>query len=365
MPIVTQRELAWLGSSTRVVVGSDLLFELPSYCRKLGAFPSALVVTDEQLPERYSAAVATGLKAGGFRTHLGVVPAGDASKSLEQVSRLYDQLATLQMGRDGLIVGVGGGMVTDLAGFVGSTWMRGVATALCPTTMEADIDAAIGGKTGINHPAGKNLIGAFHHPRLVVIDTDCLATLPDRDFSAGLAESVKHAAISDEAFLEWHEAHASELLERRQPLLLELVDRNVATKAEIVARDEREERGIREVLNLGHTVGHAIEAACGYRLRHGECVALGMVAECHLSMLLGSFGARAAARLVALLRKLRLPVRLSEAVDVETVLNHLRLDKKSALGKPRFALLEGFGRPVIRSDIPAPKIIEAIESIAP
>jgi 3-dehydroquinate synthase len=363
--IHNDRELEWAGYSTRVVVGSGVLPQLSACCRDVGGFSRALVVTDAQLAESYAAPVVTALESHGMPAGLAVVPPGDASKSLDQASRLYNHLAKLGVGRDGVVVGVGGGMVTDLAGFVGATWMRGVTTALCPTSLEADIDASIGGKTGVNHSAGKNLIGAFHHPRVVVIDTDCLTTLPDRDLSAGLAESVKHAAISDEPFLAWHEAHAAEILEHDRPCLGELIDRNITIKAHIVARDEREEGGIRALLNFGHTIGHAIEAVCDYRLRHGESVALGMVAECRLASSLGILEPACTSRLSALLEKLHLPTRLHESLDLEAVSAYLRLDKKAVSGTPRFALLKGFGAPVVQSDVPAELIRKAVESILP
>ncbi len=365
MVIHSDRELEWAGYATRVLVGSGVLPRLAACCRDVGGFSQALVVTDGNLAESYASPVVNALETDGVPTGLAVVPPGDASKSLDQASRLYDHLAKLGLGRDGLVVGVGGGMVTDLAGFVGATWMRGVTTALCPTSLEADIDASIGGKTGVNHSAGKNLVGAFHHPRLIVVDTDCLLTLPDRDVSAGLAESVKHAAISDETFLTWHEAHAAEILGRDASCLRDLLDRNITIKAGIVARDEREMGGVRAFLNFGHTIGHAIESVCDYQLRHGECVALGMVAECRLANSLGILDPGCTARLAALLEMLRLPTGLKKALDLEAVLASLRLDKKTVSGAQRFALLAGFGAPVVRSHIAASVIREAVESIFP
>ena len=205
MALDTDRIRRFQQRLTRVCLGSGLLGETARLCKEVAGFTRGLVVTDENLSEPYAANVRRSLVDAGIECGLAIVPAGDASKCMEQAERLYGMLANERVGRDGLIVAVGGGMVSDLAGFVGATWLRGVTTVLCPTTLEADIDASIGGKTAINHSSGKNLIGAFHHPRLVIIDTDCLKTLSQRDLVAGLAESVKHAVITGESFTAWHE----------------------------------------------------------------------------------------------------------------------------------------------------------------
>ncbi len=334
-------------------------------CRRLGGFGRAVVVTDENVADRYGEPVRAALRDAGVETDLVAVQPGDDSKSLEQAARLYDRFAEWRLARDDVVVAVGGGVVTDLAGFVGATWMRGVATVLCPTTLEADIDAGIGGKTGVNHASGKNLIGAFHQPRLVVVDTDCLDTLSDRDVVAGMAESIKHAAITGETFTRWHEQNAKRIRDRDAIALAELIERNIRIKADFVARDEREETGVRAFLNFGHTIGHAIETACGYAYRHGECVGLGMVAACRLSELVGLTDAGVSERVVRLLRTYGLRTQLDGAVDDTVLLNHLYHDKKVRGGSVRFVLLEGLGEPVLRSDVSEALVRDAIAGLQP
>ena len=363
MSIYREHDFNWASGATRVLVGTDLLDDVGGQCRKAGSFSRVMVVTDEHLTERYAPRVMESLSSHGYQADLAVVPEGDASKSVAEVSLLYDRLADFGVARDGLVVAVGGGMVTDLAGFVGATWMRGIATALCPTTLQADIDAAIGGKTGVNHPASKNLIGAFHHPRLVIVDTACLNTLSQRDLAAGMAESIKHAVITGEPFTAWHEQNVSAMLARDDDVIAELIDRNVVIKADIVSRDERETSGARAVLNFGHTIGHAIETVSGYRLRHGECVSVGMAAACRLSQALGLLADSVSERIVRLLVLYGLPVRVSESIDRDAIWASLQHDKKVRHDSVRFVLLKGLGQPVVESKIPEQAVRTAIASV--
>lgn len=365
MPLQSKHRFDWARGTTRVLVGTDLLSGVGQHCRDLGSFSRVLVVTDDHLTDRYASVVVEAMSSRGYETGLAVVPAGDGSKSLDQVTRLYDRLAELGVARDGLVVAVGGGMVTDLAGFVAATWMRGIATVLCPTTLEADVDACIGGKTGVNHAAGKNLIGAFHHPQLVIIDTTCLETLDDRDLAAGMAESIKHAVITGEPFTAWHEVNAAGVLARDPSILTTLIDRNIVIKAGIVSRDEREASGARAVLNFGHTIGHAIEAVLGFEMRHGECVSLGMVAACRLSQSLGMLADEDCARIAGLLESFGLPVRLRERIDQEALWACMQRDKKTYHDSLRFVLLKGLGQTVLKSNVPAEAIRSAITEIQP
>lgn len=291
------------------------------------------------------------------------VPVGETSKSLEQSRRLYDALAEMRFPRDGVVLGLGGGVVCDLAGFVAATWMRGVDLVLCPTTLEADIDAAIGGKTAINLSAGKNLVGVFHPARLVLIDPTCLRTLDARDIRAGLAESIKHALIASEEFLSWHESRLDDVRSLRDAALTELIERNVAIKSAIVSRDPFETTGERMFLNLGHTIGHAIENACGYSLRHGECVGLGMLAACRLSEQVAGLPSEVTRRVEALIRRIGLPTRLPETIPVETILEAIGRDKKSRAGSVRFVLLENIARPLVRTNVGLDDIVSAYHSL--
>ncbi len=246
-----------------------------------------LIVTDDHVGSLYGDAVLNSFAEVGITPCVHTVPAGERSKCVARAEDLYAAAARAGLARDGHVFALGGGVVSDLAGFVAATWMRGVGFAICPTTVEACIDASIGGKTAINIPAGKNLVGAFHQPHTVIIDPNCLSTLPARDVRAGLAESVKHALITSESMLAWHEDQLEAILACDPGVTTELIVRNVRIKADIVERDATERTGVRMLLNFGHTIGHAIESCSGYALRHGECVALGMLGVCRLSETLG------------------------------------------------------------------------------
>lgn len=255
-------------------------------------------------------------------------------------------------------------MVGDLTGFLAATWLRGVPFVQVPTTLEADVDAAVGGKTAVNHAAGKNLIGAFHQPRMVLIDTGTLATLDERDHRAGLAESVKHGIIRDAEFFTWHEDRARAILDRDEAVLGELIERNCRIKAEVVAADERE-AGLRAILNFGHTIGHAIESDQAYALRHGECVALGMVAATEIAVARGMLARRDADRITVLLKKMGLATRLRQPADPEVLTALMQKDKKVQSGKIRFVLPTGIGEVVTVSDVTSQQIAVGIGAIQP
>ncbi len=291
-------------------------------------------------------------------------PAGEGSKTIATAERLFAALAAARIERSAVVVGFGGGVAGDLAGFVAATWLRGVRLVQVPTSLLAAIDASVGGKTGVNLPAGKNLVGAFHQPQAVVIDTDFLQTLPQREFVSGLAESVKHAAIRDPGFLGWHEQHTGDILSRDEATLGELIARNCAIKAEVVARDEREV-GLRANLNYGHTVGHALEHVLNFELRHGECIALGILVENELARARALLTAEEAGRVGSLLMRLGLPPRLPRRIEPADVLAACRIDKKVHGGKVHFILLQGIGHPVRVTDVTADQIAAALELIQP
>lgn len=284
------------------------------------------------------------------KPHIVSVPGGEGSKSLKQVEQVCEQLATWRIERSGLIIALGGGVVGDLAGFVAAIWGRGIRFIQVPTTLLAAIDASVGGKTGVNLAAGKNLVGAFHQPQSVVVDTEFLGTLPERQFVAGLAESVKHAAIRDAGFLDWHEANAAAIRGRDPGVVETLVARNCAIKADVVARDERE-ADLRAILNYGHTVGHAIEAVLEYELLHGECVALGMMVENEIAVARGLLARGVADRIRALLEQLGLPTRLPRDVDVDALWGYCQVDKKNRGGGVSAVLLRGVCEPVRVGDL--------------
>ncbi len=323
------------------------------------------VVTDRNVWRLHGERLSASLRAAGLDHDEVVIPPGEGSKSLERLGEVYAALARFELDREGVILAFGGGVISDLAGLAAATWMRGVRFAICPTTLEADIDASIGGKTAVNISGAKNLVGAFHQPVLVTIDPDCLQTLDRRDVRAGLAESVKHALISSEEFLRWHEANVDRILALDEGVITELIRRNVEVKAAVVREDPLERTGRRMVLNFGHTIGHGIEACTGFALRHGECVALGMLAACRLSRGLGLIEETLVERVATLLGRFGLPTRVEQPVETERVMETLRVDKKVRDRATRFVLLEGVGRPVVRSDVPQELVREAYESLLP
>jgi 3-dehydroquinate synthase len=269
-------------------------------------------------------------------------PPGESSKSRDEWSRLTDALLAEGYGRDSAIVSLGGGVAGDLAGFVAATYMRGVPYLQVPTSLLAMLDASVGGKTGVDTPQGKNLIGAFHPPAAVVADPRVLATLPERDFRGGMAEAVKHGLIADADYFAWMERESDALLRRDEAALTRLVRRSVEIKAEVVSADERES-GRRAILNAGHTVAHALEHATGYALPHGEAVALGLVAECALAERLGVAPAGLGRRVAGLLSRIGLPIRFQASVSRARVLGAMGADKKNRNSQLRFALPRELG----------------------
>jgi 3-dehydroquinate synthase len=299
----------------------------------------------------------------GREVALEVLPDGEAHKTLDTAARLFSALARLGAQRDAAVLALGGGVISDLAGFAASLWMRGIDFVAFPTTLLAQVDAAIGGKTAVNLPEGKNLVGTFHPPRAVLCDLETLATLPEREYRAGLAEVVKYAAIRDAEFFAWLEGSAEALLARDPAALLEAVRRSVAHKAEIVTRDEREQ-GERALLNFGHTFGHALEAAGGYReLLHGEAVAVGMRWAARLSERLGLAPGADTLRLERLLARLGLGL-AAPAHPPAVLSEYLRLDKKARSGRLRFILWRGVGRAFVAEGID-PAAVDAVLAEAP
>ncbi|NBU25070.1 MAG: 3-dehydroquinate synthase [Gammaproteobacteria bacterium] len=281
-----------------------------------------------------------------------VLPDGERHKTLETVSRIIDALVANRFARDDLIVALGGGVVGDMAGFAAACYQRGIGFVQLPTTLLAQVDSSVGGKTGVNHPGGKNLIGAFHQPQAVVADTATLRTLPPRELRAGLAEVVKHALICDAELFAWLEANADALLGLEPAALTHAVRRCCAIKAGIVARDERE-TGERALLNLGHTFGHAIETVTGYGpWLHGEAVGVGLAMAAGMSQRAGWLPAADAARLDALLARLGLRTEARGSVTPDAARAAMRLDKKVRAGRVRLVLLKGIGQAFLSDDWP-------------
>jgi len=313
---------------------------------------TAAVVTNETVAPLYAARLEQALGRAGARTLRIVLPDGEEHKTWQVLDRVFTALLEARVGRSGVLVALGGGVVGDIAGFAASSYQRGIAHVQVPTTLLAQVDSSVGGKTAINHPLGKNMIGTFHQPAAVVADTATLATLPPREYAAGLAEVVKYGAIFDAAFLGWIEAHEKALLERDPEALAHAILRSCEIKADIVARDERES-GARALLNFGHTFGHAIESAAGYgTLLHGEAVAIGMAMAARFSARLGRIPAGGSDRLVRLLARLGLPVE-APRFPVETWLEYMGRDKKNEDGRMTLILLDALGRGAVVKDTPA------------
>jgi len=348
--------------SYEIVIVSEQLNQLPDYLdawmvrRGLASIGKmAVVVTDKHLADSHAAAVSHSLLEGGWKTRVIGLEPGEQTKCLEAATRLYDSLVEWKADRRTCIVAVGGGVIGDLAGFVAATYARGLPFVQVPTSLLAQVDSSVGGKVGVNHPLGKNLIGAFHQPLGVFIDTSVLNTLPDRDYRSGLAEVVKYGVILDAGFFEFLEQNVAELNRRDAGALRQVVARSCRLKADVVEQDEYERTGLRAVLNYGHTFAHAFETLAGYgELLHGEAVAIGMLYASRLAERRGLIDASITERQRALIAALGLPTELPETVrpSVEEVLDRMRLDKKSLDGKLRFVLPTRLGHVEVFPDVP-------------
>jgi len=327
----------------------------------------ALVVSDSNVAPLYGAECAGRLRQNGLEPRSVTVPAGEASKSLETLARLFEEAVRSGLDRRSVVVALGGGMVGDLAGFLAATFLRGVRVIQVPTSLLAMVDSSVGGKTGVNLPQGKNLVGAFHQPAEVVAEVPWLSTLPDGEYRSGLAEVVKYGMIWDAALFRRLEEAGERLLGREAALLEDVIARCCEIKAEVVAMDERE-GGVRSVLNFGHTLGHALETAAGYgQLRHGEAVALGMVYAAELSKTVRGFSEEEGQRLTALLRRLGLPADLREsgvALPWQKVREIMRADKKAGEGVPRFVLAERIGSVVFGCEVGEESLRAAFDQVA-
>lgn len=343
-------------------IGAGLLAE-PDVLAATWRGRHALLVSDDTVAPLYADGVTNTLRAARpqARVERFVLPAGEASKTLAHFSACIDALAALGATRDACVFALGGGVVGDLAGFAAACWMRGIDCVQLPTTLLAMVDSSVGGKTAVDMPAGKNLIGAFHPPRAVVADTATLRTLPARELRAGLAEVVKYGAIVDAPFLDWLDDSADALLAGDHDALAEAIARSCRHKAAIVERDPFE-HGERALLNFGHTFAHAIEAEQGYgtALNHGEAVSAGMVLAAGLSCRLGLADAGDGERLRALLARFGLPTRLPDGLEPAALLARMRLDKKSQASGLRFVLWDGVGRARVVADVPEAAVLSQL-----
>lgn len=335
-----------------VRVAGGLLGHTGDLVRGVHAPGRCAVVTDSNVGPLYGRMVIESLASAGFSTVLVEVPAGEKSKSMEAASGVCERLISERLDRRSLLVALGGGVVGDLAGFVAAIYYRGIPYVQIPTTVVSQVDSSVGGKTGVNASGGKNLIGAFHQPSLVIADTRTLSSLPRREYNEGFAEIIKHAAIRDASML----GHLQESDE--------LIARNVAIKAAIVTEDEFETKGLRALLNLGHTIGHGIENAAGYgRFLHGEAISLGLVAAVRLSVEKAGLSVSEASRILEALQSFDLPRTLPADLQTDAILTALRTDKKFQAGAVRFVLLRALGDAFLSEAVTAGEIARAIESL--
>jgi len=346
------------GSACRVLVGRGLLARAGELVREAGLRGTCALITDENVARHHGDSARQSLEAAGYRVELLAVPAGEESKSMRVAEDLCDRMIEAGHDRSSFVVALGGGVVGDLAGFVAAIYQRGIPFVQIPTTIVAQVDSSIGGKTGVNARAGKNLIGAFHQPRLVLADTDTLSTLPDREYREGFAEVIKHAAIRDAAML--GEIDPAAPRESLGPLIA----RNITIKATIVADDEREQTGTRALLNFGHTIAHAIENVAGYgQFLHGEAVSLGMAAALEISQRKAGLPAAEARRLRDKLAAFGLPLTMPSSLSTDDLLAAARRDKKFDGGNVRYVVAPKIGEAFVAEDVTENDLRAAIDSL--
>ena len=343
-------------------IGAGILDDAALYAPYLGG-GSAAIITNQTVAPLYLQKTRRAIDKTGARVTEIIVEDGEQAKRWQNVDKLCDAMLAARCGRDTLVVALGGGVVGDLAGFTAAVYQRGVRFLQVPTTLLAQVDSSVGGKTAINHARGKNMIGAFHQPVAVISDLATLDTLPDRELRAGLAEVIKHGLALDLGFVEWLEENIAQLLARERAALAYAVRRYCELKAGVVAADERES-GVRALLNLGHTFGHAIEAGTGYASwLHGEAVAAGMVMAAELSLRAGLISRGDVTRVRDLVARAGLPVK-GPALRVDELMALMSTDKKAAKGKVRFVLLESIGRAALRAGVDDKLVSEAIVAAA-
>ncbi|NBR84891.1 MAG: 3-dehydroquinate synthase [Verrucomicrobia bacterium] len=351
--------------SYEIKIASGGLAGLGGDCAALKLGQKCAVITDTNVNSRYAKPALASLKRAGFAPVLITVPAGETAKRLKQAESCFNQLAEHRLERKSFIVALGGGVVGDLAGFVAASYLRGIPFVQVPTTLLAQVDSSVGGKTGVNLAAGKNLVGAFYQPRLVLCDLSTFRTLPEREFRAGLAEVIKYGIIYDAELFAFLERALPKILRRDTTALAHIVARSCEIKADVVSQDETE-GGLRAILNYGHTIGHAIEAITAYgRYLHGEAISIGQVAASHLSADLLGLPASEVARIRALFVAAGLPVSIKlNPTQRAKLLAAMTLDKKVSAGEIKFVLAERIGKVVWGQKVPAPAVHRALDLVS-
>ena len=347
-------------NSYPIIIGGALLNRVGELLTSHTKSQKVLIVSDSFVKSQYMPAVHQSLGNAGFDVSTIEAPAGEESKSLAQFSRIQDSLIAHQLDRSSMLIALGGGVIGDLGGFAAAVYMRGISYVQIPTTLQAQVDASVGGKTAINHPKGMNLIGAFLQPKLVLIDVDTLRTLPQRDIRSGLIEVIKMGVIRDEPLFEMVEEKLDAILNLEDTTLIEMIASACVNKAEVVAKDEKES-GLRMVLNYGHTFGHALETLTHYnRYRHGEAVSIGMNCAAQLAVNLRMFSETDFQRQRTLLNRAKLPLTFPPDLTPEAICDAMYLDKKTLGGRLRLILPTRIGEVVIRNDVDDQHVLEAI-----
>lgn len=349
------------GRSYPLIIGSGVLDQLGRRLARLNSGKTVLLVTDANVAALYSRQVQQILTGAGFQVTEAVIPGGEESKSLDQAAWLYDRAFTAGLDRQCPVIALGGGVVGDLAGFVAATYMRGVPFIQVPTTLLAQVDSSVGGKVAVNHPRGKNIIGAFYQPRLVLADTDTLPTLDRRNLQAGLAEVIKYGVIWDESFFAWLEQHIDAALAMEADVLAAIIEQCCTIKAAVVAQDETEQ-GVRAILNYGHTVGHALEAISHYeRYLHGEAVAIGMAAAARLAQGQGLLSEAQSRRIERLIAAAGLPAAVPQEYAAGDLIKLMYQDKKVCNHKLTLVLPTTIGAVQIDRDFPEQQLYTMIK----
>jgi 3-dehydroquinate synthase len=349
--------------SYEIQIGGGLLANLGASCSRLKLGSRCAIITDTNVGKRFAKPAFNSLARAGFSPALIVVPPGESAKSLKFVQSCCDQLAVHRLERTSFIITLGGGVVGDLAGFVAATYLRGIAFVQVPTTLLAQVDSSVGGKVGVNLKAGKNLVGAFYQPRLVLCDLDTLQTLPEREYRAGLAEIIKYGIIYDAKLFAQLEQDFPKLLRRDHETLAAVVARCCEIKAEVVGQDETE-GGLRAILNFGHTIGHAVEAICGFgKFLHGEAISIGQIIALNISRRASGLSKRDADRAINLFKRAGLPTQIRlNSVQRRKLFAAMRLDKKVRSGEARYVLAKKIGEVVWGRRVPEVYIREALDS---
>jgi len=346
-----------------IIINPGVLSESGRLLREKGLEGKALVVTNPTVARFYLVPLMKSLTEAGFAATAVKVPDGEKYKTLTQVKRIYDRAADLRLERTSVMIALGGGVIGDLTGLAAATYLRGIRFVQAPTTLLAQVDSSVGGKVGVNHCEGKNLVGAFYQPAVVLSDPMTLKTLAEREIRSGLAEVIKAGLIRDATFVAYLSARAGEIKDRPLDILSEVIYRACTVKARVVEEDEKE-NALRAILNYGHTVGHALEAETGYRVfRHGEAVALGMVGATVVSELLGLCPPGVREKTVALLKKYNLPVATDKKYSAENLYRRMFLDKKVRREKIRFVLPREIGEVFVRQEIPRDIILQALRRL--